>query len=230
MKLETKKEEETTINTNIEQNKMIKLKIYEIFKRIIDIIVSIIGIVILIPLTVVIWIANIIVKDSGPVFYVHERIGKNGKLFKLYKYRSMVVNADDKLSQYLAKNEDARIEYREYKKLQNDPRVTGVGDIIRKTSIDEFPQFINVLKGEMSLVGPRPYLPREQEDMGESYNEIIKVKPGLTGLWQVNGRSDTTFEYRMQIDQGYIATRTTMLDIKIIIRTILKVFKKEGAK
>lgn len=131
MKIETKKEEKTTIDTNI--NKTVKLKIYEILKRAIDIMVSIMGIIILIPLTVVIWIANIIAKDNGPVFYVHERIGQNGKLFKLYKYRSMVVNADDKLSQYLAKNEDARIEYREYKKLQNDPRVTGVGNIIRKT-------------------------------------------------------------------------------------------------
>lgn len=203
---------------------------YDLIKRITDVLASIVGLIILIPLTIIIWIANLLVKDNGPVFFVQDRIGKDGKKFKLYKYRSMVVNADDKLAKYLAENEEAREEYKKYKKLKEDPRITSIGRFIRKTSIDEFPQFINVFKGEMSLVGPRPYLPRELEDMGENYNEIIKVKPGLTGLWQVNGRSETTFEYRMQIDKGYIATRSIILDIKIIIRTFLKVFKKEGAK
>ncbi len=203
---------------------------YDLIKRITDVLASIVGLIILIPLTIIIWIANLLVKDNGPVFFVQDRIGKDGKKFKLYKYRSMVVNADDKLAKYLAENEEAREEYKKYKKLKEDPRITSIGRFIRKTSIDEFPQFINVFKGEMSLVGPRPYLPRELEDMGENYNEIIKVKPGLTGLWQVNGRSETTFEERMQIDKGYIATRSIILDIKIIIRTFLKVFRKEGAK
>lgn len=218
------------IQKNIENTKKLKIKIYETTKRIIDIIASVIGIIVLIPLTAMIWFANLFVKDNGPVFYTQERIGKDGKLFKLYKYRSMVVNADDKLSKYLAENEEAREEYKEYKKLKNDPRITFIGKFIRKTSIDEFPQFINVLKGEMSLVGPRPYLPREIEDMGENYNEIIKVKPGLTGLWQVNGRSDTTFELRTTIDKDYVQRRGMILDIKIFIRTFLKVFGKEGAK
>lgn len=232
MEIETNAEKANTmkISDNKEKIKSIRLKIYEILKRCVDIIGAVFGMIILVPLTIAIWIANIIAKDNGPVFYVHERIGKNGKLFKLYKYRSMVVEADDKLSKYLAENEEAREEYRKYKKLKYDPRITAIGKFIRKTSIDEFPQFINVLRGEMSLVGPRPYLPREIEDMGENYNDIIKVKPGLTGLWQVNGRSETTFEYRMQIDRGYIATRTAILDVKIIIRTFLKVFKNEGAK
>ena len=218
------------IQKNIENTKKLKIKIYETTKRIIDIIASVIGIIVLIPLTAMIWFANLFVKDNGPVFYTQERIGKDGKLFKLYKYRSMVVNADDKLSKYLAENEEAREEYKEYKKLKNDPRITFIGKFIRKTSIDEFPQFINVLKGEMSLVGPRPYLPKEIEDMGENYNEIIKVKPGLTGLWQVNGRSDTTFELRTTIDKDYVQRRGMILDIKIFIRTFLKVFGKEGAK
>ncbi len=142
----------------------------------------------------------------------------------------MVVDADDKLSKYLAENEEARIEYKKYKKLKNDPRITIIGKFIRKSSIDEFPQFINVLKGEMSLVGPRPYLPREIEDMGESFEEIVKVKPGLTGLWQVNGRSETTFEDRLRIDKEYVQKRGMKLDIKIFIWTIGKVFVKEGAK
>lgn len=215
---------------DIDNKEKVNLIIYKVFKRIIDIVISIIGIILLVPLTIVIAIADIFVKDRGPVFYDQERIGKNGKHFKLYKYRSMVKNADDKLSKYLAENEDARVEYKKYKKLKNDPRVTYIGKIIRKTSIDEFPQFINVFKGEMSLVGPRPYLEREIEDMGERYNEIIKVKPGLTGLWQVNGRSETTFDDRTRIDTEYIQKRSLILDLKIFIRTFLKVFGKEGAK
>ena len=204
--------------------------IYKFLKRTIDIITSIIGIILLLPITVVIWVANIFVKDNGPVFFKQERIGKDGEFFKLYKYRSMVVDADDKLSKYLAENEEAREEYKKYKKLRKDPRITKVGQLIRKTSIDEFPQFINVLKGQMSLVGPRPYLPREINDMGESFNEIIKVKPGLTGLWQVNGRSDTTFEDRLRIDKEYVQKKGMKLDTKIFIWTIGKVFIKEGAK
>ena len=232
MNIETSSEETgiLEIQKSIENTKKIKRKIYTITKRIIDIVASIIGVILLVPLTAIIWIANLFVKDSGPVFYTQERIGKDGKLFKLYKYRSMVVNADDKLAKYLAENEEARKEYKKYKKLKNDPRITFIGKFIRKTSIDEFPQFINVLKGDMSLVGPRPYLPREIEDMGESYNEIVKVKPGLTGLWQVNGRSDTTFDLRTQIDTDYVRRRSMILDTKIFIRTFLKVFVKEGAK
>lgn len=221
------KENVTSITNNIEKNKNM---IYEILKRTIDIFGAIIGIIILIPITIIIWIANIIVKDKGPVFFKQDRIGKDGKFFKFYKYRSMVIDADDKLSKYLAENEEVREEYKKYKKLKDDPRITSIGKFIRKTSIDEFPQFINVLKGQMSLVGPRPYLPREINDIGESLNEIVKVKPGLTGLWQVNGRSETTFEDRLRIDKEYVKKRGIKLDTKIFIWTIGKVFVKEGAK
>lgn len=220
----------TSVTNKIEKIKKIKDILYKIIKRAIDIFASIIGIIILLPITILIWIANILVKDNGPVFFKQERIGKDGEFFKLYKYRSMVVEADDKLSKYLAENEEAREEYKKYKKLKNDPRITKVGKFIRNTSIDEFPQFINVLKGQMTLVGPRPYLPREINDMGESFNEIIKVKPGLTGLWQVNGRSETTFEDRLRIDKEYVQKRGMKLDTKIFIWTIGKVFIKEGAK
>jgi len=216
----------STITNNVKKES----KMYRFIKRVIDIIFSIIGLIGLIPVTIVIAIANLFVKDKGPVFFTQERIGKDGKLFKFYKYRSMVINADEKLKKYLEENEQARKEYEKYKKLENDPRVTAIGKFIRKTSIDELPQFINILKGEMSLVGPRPYLPREIKDMGENYTEIVKVKPGLTGLWQVNGRSDTTFKQRTEIDKEYIERKSTILDIKIIIRTFLKVFVKEGAK
>lgn len=224
------KENETSVTNNKERIKKMKYIIYKIMKRTLDISASIIGITLLLPITFMIWIANIIVKDNGPVFFKQERIGKDGEFFKLYKYRSMVEDADDKLSKYLAENEEAREEYKKYKKLKDDPRITKVGKFIRNTSIDEFPQFINVLKGQMSLVGPRPYLPREIKDMGESFNEIIKVKPGLTGLWQVNGRSETTFEDRIRIDKEYVQKRGLKLDTKIFIWTIGKVFTKEGAK
>ncbi len=200
-----------------------------IAKRTFDIIGSICGIALLVPITIGIKIANIIHKDKGPVFYTQTRIGKDGKEFKLYKYRSMIVGADEKLKEYLKENEDARKEYKKYKKLKNDPRITKVGAFIRKTSLDEFPQFINVLKGDMSLVGPRPYLLREQDDIGEAYNHIIKCKPGLTGIWQVSGRNDVTFEERVNMDLEYYYNQSVKLDIKLILKTLKKVLLREGA-
>ncbi len=128
------------------------LMLERITKRIVDIIGSAFGVIALLPLTLIIWIANLVTGDKGPLFYSQERIGKNGKIFKMYKYRSMVVGAEEKLKQYLEENEEARKEYNKYKKLKQDPRITKIGNFIRKTSLDEFPQFINVLKGEMSLV------------------------------------------------------------------------------
>ena len=212
------------------ENKIKKYVVYNIIKRIIDIIGAIVGVICLIPITIGIAIARVITKENdGPLFYEQLRIGKDGKKFRLFKYRSMVVGADDILSQFLAENEDARKEYKKYKKLKEDPRITKVGNFMRKFSIDEFPQFINVLKGEMSLVGPRPYLPREKADMGDSYNQIIKVKPGITGYWQVNGRNDIDFKERTQMDIEYIENRNLWDDFKIILKTIAKIFKKEGA-
>ena len=213
---------------NLERNEFI-LKLERVAKRFIDIIGGIVGAICLIPLTIIIWIANLIAKDNGPIFYTQERIGKNGKTFKMYKYRSMVVGADEKLKEYLAENEEARKEYSEYKKLKNDPRVTKVGAFLRKTSLDEFPQFINILKGEMSLVGPRPYLPREKEDINGFFNYIMSCKPGLTGYWQVNGRSDVTFTDRLEMDMQYYYTHDLKLDMKLLKETVKNVVKKEGA-
>ena len=199
------------------------------FKRIIDIIGAIVGIIFLIPITIGVYIANKVSKDDGPIFFVQERIGKDGKIFKMYKYRSMVVGADEKLEKYLAENPAANAEYRIFKKLKDDPRITKVGDFLRKTSLDEFPQFINVLKGDMSLVGPRPYLPREQEDMGEYYKYIVTTRPGVTGFWQVAGRNDVTFKDRLIMDIDYYRRGNLLLDIKLIFKTAEKVIKKEGA-
>lgn len=198
-------------------------------KRCIDICGGLIGVILLLPITFVVKVANILNKDNGPVFYTQDRIGKNGKLFKIYKYRTMVQDADKKLFEYLQQNEKARIEYKKNKKLKDDPRITKFGEFLRKTSIDELPQLINVLKGDMSIVGPRPYLPREQEDMGNYYNKIIETKPGITGLWQVSGRSNTTFEERMKFDLKYNNEISVSKDIEILLKTVVTVIKREGA-
>ena len=220
---------EDVTNVNIEKER--KRYLYRFIKRVIDIIGGLVGCLILIPMTIILFIVKSLSKENkGPLFFEQLRIGKDGEEFRFYKYRSMVMHADEKLWEYLNSNPEAKEEYTKYKKLKDDPRVTRLGKFIRKTSIDEFPQMINVLKGDMSLVGPRPYLYREKEDMGKAYDEIIKVKPGLTGLWQVNGRANTDFEERTRIDMEYIQKRNLWLDFKILIRTFLKVFVKEGAK
>ena len=201
---------------------------YRSVKRIIDIMGGIVGTIILLPMIVCVKIAYMITGDFNKIMFTQNRIGKNGKEFKLYKFRSMVMNADEILFKYLEENEEAAKEYKRYKKLNNDPRITKVGKFIRRFSIDEFPQFINVLKGDMSLVGPRPYLPREKEDMGEYFSSIVKSKPGITGYWQVNGRSATTFGKRLVMDEFYTNNCGTIFDIKIILKTFLQFLGKDA--
>lgn len=219
----------SSVSTKTYKEVLTERKLYILAKRIIDVIGAIIGILLLIPITVGIYIAKIILKDKGPIMYTHNRIGKDGKIFKMYKFRSMVEGADEILFKYLEENEEAREEYKINKKLKDDPRITKIGKFIRKTSIDEFPQFINVLKGDMSLVGPRPYLPREMDDIGEYYPYIVAVKPGITGLWQVSGRSGVTFNQRLELDKQYYENRNMKMDLKILIKTVLKTCNKEGA-
>lgn len=218
----------TPIQATFDRSRAI-LVLERIIKRFVDILGGICGLILLIPLTIGIYIANLIAGDKGPIFYTQERYGKNGKIFKMYKYRSMVVGADEKLKKLLEEDEEARKEYTEFKKLKNDPRITKVGEFIRKTSLDEFPQFINVLKGEMSLVGPRPYMPREKEDINGYFNYIMSVKPGITGFWQTNGRSNTTFVDRLDMDMKYYYRHSLKLDMKILKQTVSDVIKKEGA-
>ncbi|MBP3920895.1 MAG: sugar transferase [Bacilli bacterium] len=166
-------------------------RIYRIIKRIFDIMISLIGCVFMIPIGIVIKIISVITGDLNPIIFSQSRIGQDGKEFKFYKFRSMVPNADEALFKLLEKNEDRRREYELNKKLENDPRITKVGKFLRKTSIDELPQLINVLKGDMSLIGNRPYLPREKDDMGEYFSDIVKTKPGLTGYWYVSLYADS---------------------------------------
>ena len=200
------------------------------FKRTIDIIGGIVGCTLLIPLTGVVFALNKLnEEDDGPVFYIQDRIGQNGRKFKMLKFRSMVVDADEKLERFLEENEDVRKEFKVYRKIKNDPRVTKVGKFLRRTSLDEFPQFVNVLFGDMSLVGPRPYLVREIDDMGKYYDIIIKYKPGITGLWQISGRSDVAFEDRLEMDINYHKNHSFKRDIEILLKTIKHVIKKEGA-
>lgn len=207
-----------------------RYKLLSMVSRTIDIILSLVGIFGMLLLTPIVWIGNRLCKDKGPIFYSQERIGKDGQTFKMYKFRSMVVGAEEILEKYLEENPEAKLEYEINKKLKNDPRITKMGKIIRKTSIDEVPQFINVLKGEMSLVGPRPYLPQEKCDIGdENFEYISKLKPGITGLWQVSGRSELTFKQRVDLDIDYYEKRSLKLYFKIMKLTIQKVFKKEGA-
>ena len=217
------------IKNKIDRHGIINKLLQEGAKRTMDFFGGLAGIILLIPITIVLYIANLIEKDDGPLFYSQLRIGKNGKLFRIWKFRSMVVGADEKLEQYLTENPEAREEYRINKKLKKDPRITKIGNFIRKTSIDEIPQFINVLKGDMSLVGPRPYLPREKEDMGSYYSCITQCKPGITGFWQVNGRSEVNFAERLNMDMVYYRERSFRRDIKLLIKTFGKIVKKDGA-
>lgn len=215
------------VEKEIKTNKKV---LYKITKRAIDIIGAIIGIILLIPTIILVYIARKILKeDQGPLFYKQLRYGKNGKIFRLYKFRSMCINADKKLKEYLDNNEDAKNEFEKTHKLQKDPRITKLGNFLRKTSLDELPQMINILKGEMSFVGSRPVISEEVEEYGVNKDKFLSVTPGLTGYWQVNGRSNTTYEERMLMELYYVENCSLWLDTKIFFKTFITVFKKEGA-
>ncbi|PMP91548.1 MAG: undecaprenyl-phosphate galactose phosphotransferase WbaP [Hydrogenobaculum sp.] len=204
-------------------------KLNQITKQTFDILLSLITLPVLV---FVISIFAILIKidSEGPVFFVQERLGKNGKIFKCIKFRTMYVNSQEILENFLKENKDAQLEWQTFKKLKKyDPRVTRVGRFLRKTSLDELPQIFNVLKGDMSLVGPRPYLPSEEKDMGDYKDYILLTKPGITGLWQVSGRNELSFEERLKLDTWYVLNWSLWFDIVIILKTIRVVFKKEGA-
>lgn len=207
----------------------VKEYLYLGIKRIFDIIVGIIGLIVLIPIIVFVKIGSMVTGDFGSIFFTQNRIGKNGKEFKFYKFRSMVPNADQVLFELLEKDKELAKEYKENKKLKDDPRITKMGKFIRRFSIDELPQLLNVLKGDMSLVGNRPYLPREKEDMGEYFDDIVKTKPGITGYWQVSGRADVSFANRLKLEKYYSNNRGFRMDVKIIFKTFGAVFGGHGA-
>lgn len=197
---------------------------YLVIKRVFDVVVSLFAIIALSPL-LLLTILAIKIDSKGKAIYTQDRIGLNGKLFKLYKFRSMVEDADKQLEEILAKDDVLALEYRINKKFKNDPRITRVGKFIRKVSIDELPQLVNVLKGDMSLIGNRPYLPREIDDMRPYFEQIVRTKPGITGLWQTSGRSNTTFKTRCKLEAEYSETACIAMDIKIFFKTFIVVFK-----
>ena len=198
-------------------------------KTIFDFTLTLIGAICISPLLA--YIAYRIKKeDPGPLIFKHIRIGKDGKPFPCYKFRSMVVNSAEMLEKYLAENPAAKAEWERDFKLKNDPRITPIGKFLRRTSLDELPQIFNVLKGEMSLVGPRPVVQEELDKYyGDAVKEYCSIRPGITGLWQVSGRSDLDYTERVLLDQWYVKNRNLKLDIKILWQTIGVVLMKKGA-
>lgn len=201
-------------------------KAYICVKRILDIVISLFGMIILLPIFII--IATIIKLDSkGPIFFTHRRIGKDGKEIGIYKFRTMVDNAEDLIKEF---TEEQQKEFRECYKLQNDPRVTKIGKFLRKTSLDELPQVLNILKGDLSIIGPRPVIEEELEKYGKNREKFISVKPGLTGYWAANGRSDTTYAERVQMELYYVDNMSLKLDVQVFFKTIIAVIRKEGAR
>lgn len=215
----------TTENKENDMLKISEKKVYLFSKRFLDIVLSLIGLIVLLPVFILVAVCIKLEDKNGPVFFSQTRVGKNQSEFTMYKFRSMVSNAEDLLENLLEQNETTGAMF----KMKNDPRVTKIGSFIRKTSIDELPQLINVLKGEMSLVGPRPPLKREVEVYTPYQKQRLLIQPGCTGLWQVSGRSNIGFEDMVELDLKYIVERNIFKDILIIIKTVLLVFNKNGA-
>lgn len=193
--------------------------IYEITKRYFEIFFSIFIILFSIPLVLVL---SLLIKlnSRGPIFFKQIRIGKDKKPFECIKFRTMSKEADDILNNLLLKDKKLRKEFKKTQKLKNDPRITPVGKFLRKTSLDEFPQFLNVLKGEMSLIGPRPIVEEEKIRYGKNLNKVLSIKPGITGLWQVSGRNKLSYKRRIKLDLIYVNERNISMDLNILIRTI----------
>lgn len=198
-------------------------------KRIFDIVFSLLTMVIIIPVSIIVMILIMIESPGAAPIFKHYRVGRGGILFPCYKFRSMVPNAKDKLQEYLKNNPEAKIEWDKYFKLKNDPRITKIGKIIRKTSIDELPQFINVLKGEMSWVGPRPIIKDEIHYYGKYIKDYYAVLPGITGMWQVSGRSEIGYKDRVSLDVWYVRNWSIWIDITLILKTIKTVLFRKGA-
>lgn len=207
------------------KNSLLEIKPYRYVKRTADVVISSLGLIFLAPLFII--VAILIKSESnGPVFFLHTRIGKNGKEFKLIKFRTMVMNAEEQIKDFTPKQMK---EFKENFKLKNDPRITKIGKFLRRTSLDELPQLLNILKGELSLIGPRPVVSEELEKYKENKGKFLSVTPGLTGYWAANGRSCTSYEQRMEMELYYVDNISCKLDIKVFFKTIVSILKKEGA-
>jgi len=214
------------IPTKKEIKEQTKPNTYLVIKRILDVFLAIIGLILLSPFFLLVGII-IKIDSKGSVFFAHNRIGKNGKPFKMYKFRTMYKNAQEMIKDF---TEEQKKEWEENYKLKDDPRITKVGNILRKTSLDELPQIWNIIKGDLSIIGPRPVVTEELEKYGKNKEKFLSVTPGLTGYWQANGRSDTSYEERMEMELYYVDHISWKLDVKIFFKTIISVIKKEGAR
>lgn len=213
-------------STDTKENKLI---FYCVVKRVFDLLCSILGIIFLIPIAIIVKISYMITGDFKSIFYKQKRIGKNGKMIGIYKFRSMIPNADKVLKELLKKKK-YRKEWEKNQKLENDPRITKVGKILRKTSLDELPQFINVFKNDMSMIGPRPLVEGELDAHNGNHEIYESVKPGITGWWASHGRSATTYEERLELEYFYVKNRGLLLDLRCIFDTIKAVITKTGAQ
>lgn len=210
------------------QNTVQEKRLYLFFKRIIDIVVSLVALFCMIPLFLLLFVVYHFGHDRGPLFYKQERVGKNGQKFLIYKFRSMIVDAENKLranpqlyQEYLKNN---------YKiPAEKDPRITSLGRLLRKTSIDELPQFINILKGEMTLIGPRPIIEEELHEYGDQVDKLLSVTPGAMGYWQASGRSNIGYPERCDYELYYVDHASFIFDLKILFKNIISIFKGEGA-
>lgn len=202
--------------------------LFPIAKRALDIIGAGVGLVLLAPFFLI--VALLVRADGGPAFFAHQRVGRGGKLFGCLKFRSMVIDSQARLEALLANDPAARAEWEATRKLKNDPRITRIGRFLRSTSLDELPQLINVLRGEMSLVGPRPVLEAEIDRYyGAAAAHYMAVRPGITGLWQVSGRSETSYESRVALDVAYVSRPSMIADLAILLRTPVAVLSRRGA-
>lgn len=207
----------------------IKKYLYFGVKRLFDILIALIGCLFLLPIILIVKMSYLLHKDFDSIFFRQKRIGKNGKEFNLYKFRSMVPNADEVLKELL-KDPKYKEEWDLNQKFEHDPRITSMGNILRKTSLDELPQFINILIGDMSLIGPRPLVPGELDSHNGNHELYESVRPGISGWWAANGRSATTYERRLELEYYYVQHCSLILDIRCVFRTIKAVIFKTGAK
>ena len=205
------------------KTKYLKKDFYKIIKTIFDLFFALTVLIVGFPIFMLIALL-IKLSSRGPIFFLQERIGKNKKTFNCIKFRTMHPEAEDILENLITTNEKIRTEFEETHKLKNDPRITNIGKFLRKTSLDEIPQFLNVIKMEMSIIGPRPIVRNEIQKYGKLYNKVISIKPGITGLWQVSGRNNLSYKRRVILDCLYVDNISPLIDLRIIIRTFGVIF------
>jgi len=197
-------------------------------KRVFDFSLALFAIVFFAPILALLSLF-LLATQGRPIFIRHQRVGWQGKAFPCFKFRTMVTDADEVLQRHLRRNAEARLEWAATRKLKHDPRITALGHVLRKSSVDELPQLVNILRGEMSFVGPRPIVRDEAAHYGQYFSHYMHVRPGLTGLWQISGRNDTSYQTRVQLDVQYVAQRSFARDIGIIVRTIPAVLRSKGS-